>query len=135
MSAEVTVEFVDTNPVSVDIKDIRPFTAVCTKLVVANCVVFVPAVAVGAVGTHVNAGLDKGAPPISVNTVDGDSVITVLSAFTFIKEVALGSAKVARCNPVVVKFGSLLCKIYQWFPTAACVPPAFASFDIIISPV
>ena len=36
-------------------------TAVCTKAVVASCVVFVAAAAVGAVGVPVNAGEAKGA--------------------------------------------------------------------------
>ena len=42
-------------------ESIRLLTAVDTKAVVATCVVFVPAVAVGAVGVPVSAGEARGA--------------------------------------------------------------------------
>ena len=47
-------------------------TALATKAVVAICVVFVPAVAVGAVGVPVNVGEAKGAAPKLVKAAEAE---------------------------------------------------------------
>ena len=57
--------------------------AVCTKAVVATCVVFVPALAVGAVGVPVKAGLlvsalDEIAEAIAVSSVSISAPLTIL---------------------------------------------------------
>jgi hypothetical protein len=68
----------------VDTPEAAPETAVSTKAVVANCVVFVPAVAVGAVGVPVRAGEANGAKLVATKAVVANCVV-------FVPAVAVGA--------------------------------------------
>ena len=87
----VPIEVVEgrvTTPVNVGLADgAFRLSAVVTKAVVANCVVMVPAIAVGAVGIPVKVGLAKGAFRLS-------AVVTkavVASCVVFVPAVAVGA--------------------------------------------
>ncbi len=91
-------------------------TAEVTKAVVAICIVFVPAVAVGACGTPVNKGDTKGAPPKLDNAVAAEFAFVPPLAIATVPEILLELTvdetdgifkvvpdKVAAPVPVVVK--------------------------------
>lgn len=63
---------------------------------------FVPAVAVGAVGVPVKAGLAKGAPPIALKNEAADKEVIELSALNLGNVTALGLARVNILAPIVV---------------------------------
>lgn len=88
-----------------------PVTDVCTNSVVAICVVFVPAVAVGAVGTSVNAGDARGA----YAAVSSDHV----------------SAAVLRSSPEVPASAAMAVRS----ASAACAPISASDHDTAAEPL